>query len=166
MSSIRPSHAGLCAIVLALAGCDAPRSSAPASPPPRAEAAAPDGKPNAAAMVGAPDATTEAGMAAFAGRIWRVRQSSAVAPGTTYAFLDDGTLVIDAPQGTPMYGRWSYQDGALLLTEEGIGYPAEILELTRDRLRLRSHNPGEPVEITLTPAPDPPLPPARPPDAR
>ena len=42
------------------------------------------------------------------------------------------------------------------MTEEGIDYTVDILEQEEARLRLRSHNPGEPVEITLVPAAAPP----------
>jgi hypothetical protein len=35
------------------------------------------------------------------------------------------------------------------MIEEGIPYPTDILELTADRFRIRSHNPGEPVEIGM-----------------
>lgn len=146
----------LCAALLLLAACGA---TTPASPPA-------SGTADAAATAGSHNTIAEAGPALLSGRVWRVQDSTAVAPGTTYAFLDDGTLVIDSPHGTPLHGRWSYRDDALTLTEEGIDYPTDILELTRERLRLRSHNPGEPVELTLVPAPQPPLPPSSPPDAR
>jgi len=39
------------------------------------------------------------------------------------------------------------------MVEDGIPYPVEILELTEDRFRIRTRNPGEPVEMTLVPAP-------------
>ena len=34
---------------------------------------------------------------AFAGKVWRVTQSTAVSPGTTYDFRGDGTLVVSSP---------------------------------------------------------------------
>lgn len=95
---------------------------------------------------------------AFVDRVWRVRETSAGEPGATYAFLSDGTLVIDSPNGTPMHGKWSFADGALTMVEEGIPYRVEILGLEAGVFRIRSHNPGEPVDITLVPAPDVPLP--------
>lgn len=97
----------------------------------------------------------------FADRVWRVKESSAVEAGTTYAFLADGTLVIDSPNGTPLYGQWLFDDGALTLVEEGQAYPIEILEHGNDSMRIRSHNPGTPVDILLVAAPDVALPQAR-----
>lgn len=100
----------------------------------------------------------EAGKPAFADRVWRVRSSTAGEPGSTYAFLADGTLVIDSPHGTPMHGKWSYDDGKLVMTEEGAAYPTDIVALDAGTFRIRSHNPGGAVDITLVPAPDVPLP--------
>ncbi|MFC3551385.1 hypothetical protein ACFOLC_10225 [Lysobacter cavernae] len=96
--------------------------------------------------------------AAFVGKVWRVKEASAVEPGTTYAFLADGTLVIDSPNGTPLYGQWTFADGALTLVEEGLSYPADILKLDAGAFHLRSHNPGGAVDIQLVPAPDVALP--------
>jgi hypothetical protein len=98
----------------------------------------------------------------FADRVWRVKESSTVEVGTTYAFLADGTLVIDSPHGTPLHGQWRFVDGALTLVEEGLSYPTEILELGDGFMRVRSHNPGQPVDMLLVSAADVPLPPARP----
>lgn len=100
----------------------------------------------------------EVGKPAFAGKVWRVESSTAGEPGSTYAFLADGTLVIDSSHGTPLYGQWSYDDGKLVLTEEGAAYPTDIVALDADTLRIRSHNPGGTVDIALVPAPDVPLP--------
>jgi hypothetical protein len=94
----------------------------------------------------------------FAGKVWRVQSSTAGEPGDTYAFLADGTLVIDSPHGTPMYGKWSYDDGKLVMTEEGVAYPTDIVALDAGSFQIRSHNPGGVVDITLVPAPDAPLP--------
>lgn len=94
----------------------------------------------------------------FAGKVWRVQSSTAGEPGSTYAFLVDGTLVIDSPHGTPMYGKWSYDDGKLVMMEEGAVYPTDIVALDAGTFRIRSHNPGGVVDITLVPAPDAPLP--------
>ena len=59
---------------------------------------------------------------AFVDKVWHVAPASAQEPGTTYIFLGNGVLVIDSPHGTPMRGRWSYVDGALTMTEEGVTY--------------------------------------------
>lgn len=100
--------------------------------------------------------------AAFTDRVWRVESSSAVAPGTLYTFLSDGTLVIRSDRSTPAYGRWTYTDGALVLIEEGMSYPADILSLDEGSFAIRSHNPGEPVDIRLVLAAGLPLPTAPP----
>jgi len=94
----------------------------------------------------------------FADRVWRVESSSSVAPGTLYTFLSDGTLVIDAQQSTIAYGRWTYENGALVMIEEGIAYPTDVVALDDTSFSIRSHNPGEPVDIKLVAATDVPLP--------
>ena len=81
--------------------------------------------PSAPAPAPGPDAAKPR----FADRVWRVESSSAVAPGTLYTFLSDGTLVIDAQQSTIAYGRWTYENGALVMIEEGIAYPTDIVAL-------------------------------------
>jgi hypothetical protein len=121
-------------------------SAASTTPEPVAPAAAPTGD------------VAEAGKPAFAGKVRRVQSSTAGDPGGTYAFLADGTLVIDSPHGTPMHGTWSYDDGKLVMTEEGAAYPTDIVALDAGTFRIRSHNPGGAVDITLVPAPDVPLP--------
>lgn len=110
--------------------------------------------PNEAAS---PDAPAVA-PAAFVDKVWRVKSSSAVEADTVYAFLSDGTLVIDSPNGTPMRGQWRYEGGKLTMVEDGQSYPTDILRLDASELHLRSHNPGEPVDIVLTLAPEAPLP--------
>lgn len=112
-----------------------------------------------AAPAPAPAPAAEAATApAFAGKVWRMQSSSAGEPGSTYAFLTDGTLVVDSPNGTPMQGSWRYDDGKLVLVEEGIAYATDIVKLDATMFQIRSHNPGGVVDITLVPAPDVPLP--------
>ena len=95
---------------------------------------------------------------AFVDKVWRVEKSSAVEAGTIYAFLADGTLVIDAPNGTPLYGSWNYDNDKLTMTEEGATYPTDILKLDASTFQIRSNNPGGAVEITLVRVLDMPLP--------
>jgi heat shock protein HslJ len=90
--------------------------------------------------------------AGFVNRVWKVSQSSSVAPGTLYAFLSEGTMVIASEHGTPSFGKWRQKEGTLTLVEEGLPYRTEILRQSRDTFRIRMHNPGEPVEITFVPA--------------
>ena len=98
---------------------------------------------------------------AFVGKVWRVEAGGTVEAGTTYAFLDGGTLVVDAPHGTPMTGSWAYVDGKLTMTEEGITSPTDIVSLDATHFTIRSHNPGGVVEIAMVAAPDVPLPTAQ-----
>jgi len=100
--------------------------------------------------------------AAFVDKVWKVKSSGAVEADTVYAFLSGGTLVIDSPHGTPMHGKWSFEGGKLTMIEEGIAYPTDILKLDDSELHLRSHNPGQPVDIMLVAAPGEALPAATP----
>ena len=93
----------------------------------------------------------------FVNQVWRVSESSAVAPGTLYTFLAEGTLVIASPNTRPLLGQWRYENGALTMVEESIPYAVDILEMKAGRLLLRSNNPGEPVSITLMAAERTPL---------
>ena len=52
----------------------------------------------------------------------------------------------------PRSARGVCCESRIEMTEEGIAYTVDILEQDDARLRLRSHNPGEPVKITLVPA--------------
>lgn len=90
--------------------------------------------------------------ASFVNRVWRVARSSAVADGTLYAFLSDGTLVITSPGNKPMVGSWSRSEDGLVMVEEAIPYRVDILTLDDDEFVIRSHNPGAPVDIAMVPA--------------
>jgi len=90
--------------------------------------------------------------AGFVNRVWKVSESSTVAPGTLYAFLSEGTMVIASEHGTPSFGKWKQERDTLTLVEEGLAYRTEILQLVRDTFKVRVHNPGQPVEITFVPA--------------
>jgi ABC-type Fe3+-hydroxamate transport system substrate-binding protein len=137
------------ATVAATSSVATPAPAADASPRPVTTAAMPT-----PATVATPSAPTTA----FVDKVWRVAPSSAQQPGTTYTFLSGGTLVIDAPGGTPMTGAWRQVDGRLTMVEEGIAYPTDIVELDATHLVLRSHNPGGAVLIPLVAAPGEPLP--------
>jgi hypothetical protein len=119
-----------------------------------AAAAAPDPSSPVAAATARPCAPA----APFIDRVWQVRESSAVAPGTIYIFLSDGTLVIAGDKQTPAFGRWTFENDALTMIEESVAYPTEILRLNNNEFTIRSHNPGEAVLITLVPATGVPLP--------
>ena len=82
-----------------------------------------------------------------------------MAPGELRVFLSNGTLVMASSHNTstPAFGTWSYNDGRLTLTEEGLKYDVDILELTGDTFRIRIQSPGEPVIIRFAPAEPSPL---------
>lgn len=88
----------------------------------------------------------------FVNKVWQIKTSNSIEPGMLYVFLSDGTLVMASPSSQPSLGRWTRTEKGLNLIEEGIIYPTEILSLTGDEFRIRSLNPGEPVELQLTPA--------------
>lgn len=149
----------LVASIMVLSACEPTPSATGPTPEPAAVAAPPatPATPEPAAPAPTSD-VAEAGKPAFAGKVWRVQSSTTGEPGSTYAFLADGTLVIDSPHGTPLYGQWTYSDDRLVVTEEGVAYPTDIVALDAGTFRIRSHNPGGTVDITLVPAPDVPLP--------
>ena len=108
-------------------------------------------KPNGSLLSHAPDTTVS-----FVNKVWQVKQSTSVAPGQVYVFLSDGTLVMAAANSKPALGTWTYEDSVLTMVEEGIPYTTDILALTPDEFSIRSHNPGQPVDILLVPADNPP----------
>ena len=135
-----------------LAACQPRAPAADTAAAPAADAPASDPAP------AQPTAPAPATPPRFAGKVWRAAAGGAVEAGTTYAFLDNGTLVIDSPNGTPMVGTWAQADGRMTMTEEGVTYPVDVLQLDDSTFRLRSNNPGGAVEITLEAAPDVALP--------
>ena len=137
-------------MVATLAACSA---QAPPQEAARAAATSAMAAPATAATVAAdavPDTGPASGLPAFVDTTWRVAPGSAVEAGTTYRFLRDGTLAIDAPHGTPAKGAWRYADGKLTMVEEGIAYPTDIVALDATRFVIRSHNPGGVLEIAMT----------------
>lgn len=133
------------------AGPATPASDASVSTPVATSSAVPS-----AATVATP-ATADA-IPAFVDKVWRVGPDSGVEAGTTYAFLRDGTLVIDAPHGTPSKGRWRYAGGRFTMIEEGLAYATDIVSLDAMHFVIRSHNPGGAVEIAMVADQDAPLP--------
>lgn len=85
----------------------------------------------------------------FVDRVWRVHQSSSVAPGMLYVFLSEGTLVIASPYGTPALGTWKLEGDTFTMVEEGLPYRVEVLELSAGKFRIRINNPGAPIEIAF-----------------
>lgn len=134
-------------LTAALCACSAPAPPQEATPAP---ATATTASPATTAADAAPEAPPRSGEPAFVDTTWRVAPGSAIEAGTTYRFLRDGTLAIDAPHGTPAKGAWRYADGKLTMVEEGIAYPTDIVALDATRFVIRSHNPGGVIEIAMT----------------
>ena len=134
-------RAGSIAVLLLAAACSREPETASAS---------------VAAVPATPPASVKPG---FVNKVWEVSVSTGVAPGTLYAFLSDGTLVITSPNTKAAFGAWAYTNGALTMIEESRDYKVDILKLSHEELRLKSNNPGGSVEILLVPARVAPLPP-------
>ena len=103
-------------------------------------------------MSASPGTAPAASPATFVNRVWRVADSTAVAPGQLYVFLSEGTLVMTSPSSTPSLGTWRRAGNGFTMVEEGRPYRVDILALTDQEFRIRSHNPGQPVDIRLVPA--------------
>jgi heat shock protein HslJ/uncharacterized membrane protein len=119
----------------------------------------PEPAPAAAPAARAPAAQPEPAAAApsFVNRVWSVAESKQVEEGALRVFLSDGTLVMASPDSKPAFGQWRSEGGRLTITEEGRSYPTDILALRDDAFRIRMHSPGEPVEMLLAPAEQPPI---------
>lgn len=85
-------------------------------------------------------------------RVWQVSRSISVVAGTLYVFLSDGTLIITSAGNKPLVGSWSRSATGLVMIEDSITYQVDILDLGADTFAIRSHNPGEPVDIAMVPA--------------
>jgi hypothetical protein len=127
----------LAAALLAIFGCSAP-DSAP--------------EPSANSTATAPSAEASPDSPSFVNKVWVVAESKYVASGELRVFLSEGTLVMASSHSTPAFGKWHYQDGKLTITEEGLDYQVEILELNEERFHIRILSPGEPLEILFVPA--------------
>lgn len=88
-------------------------------------------------------------LAALVNRVWVVEESNAVATGTLYVLLEEGTLVISSSYSEPLLGQWRLEGERLILVEQGLDYAVDVISLDPERVRLRIHNPGVPVEMTL-----------------
>jgi hypothetical protein len=132
-----------CLLLLSACGRDASAPVAETTPPAATPASSPEPPPPPVL----PSPVTS--MPIFVGAPWHAVDGSGVATGTRYTFGPDGTLLIEAPGGTPSTGAWKVVDGALTMTEEGIDYATDIVEQDAGHLHLRSHNPAGVVELLL-----------------
>lgn len=140
--------AALAAIVF-LSACsreEAPPPSAPASAPAAAAATA---VPVATLPASAPATPVDPDL--LSAQVWRVVASPTVAAGSLYVFLPDHTLLVATPGSDVAQGRWRLDGGRLVMVEEARPYPVDVLALDARQLRLRMHNPGTPVKMTLEP---------------
>lgn len=100
-----------------------------------------------------PEAVAAPGPAAsFVNRVWRAVAANGQPRDELYVFLSGGTLVITSSTGTPMVGRWAHVGERITMVEAGVEHTADILALTTDQFRIRSYNPGEPLELLFVPA--------------
>ena len=90
--------------------------------------------------------------ATFVNRVWRAVEANGAPRDDLYVFLSGGTLVITSSTGTPMVGRWAHVGERVTMVEAGVEHTADILTLTADEFRIRSYNPGEPVELRFVAA--------------
>lgn len=93
------------------------------------------------------DARPAPSQAEFMDRVWRVVESPQVEEGSVRIFLEGGTLVMDSPHAEPAFGRWTMEDDNLVISEDGIRYPVEIVTLTDQTFRILLRGPGDPVDI-------------------
>lgn len=144
----------LIAVAAALSACsaDAPPADTTTVAVPATPAVTPLPSPNRASETTTPVPAAQALTPAFADIPWKVVDSAGGQAGTVYTFASDGSLLIDAPGGTPTTGQWSYADGKLTMVEEGVAHPTDIVSLDEGHFVIRSHNPGGTTDIALVPA--------------
>jgi heat shock protein HslJ len=85
----------------------------------------------------------------FANKVWKVEKSTGVQPGLVYVFLSDGTLLIASGNSIPTLGKWTFDGTTLTMIEEGIAHKVDILAQSEDRLAIRIHSAGPPLDISL-----------------
>ncbi len=126
--------------LLLLCGCRTD-AAAPAAPAPGND----DPTPVASATSAAPS---------FVGKAW-VGEGSGDLPGVLRIFLPDGTLVMDSCWETYRLAEWRMDGGRLVITEERMEIPAEVLSASDAELRLRLTLVDGTKEETYRPAPVP-----------
>jgi heat shock protein HslJ len=85
----------------------------------------------------------------FANKVWKVEKSTGVQPGLVYVFLSDGTLLITSGTSIPTLGRWTFDGTTLTMIEEGIAHKVDLLAQSEDRLSIRIHSAGPPLDISM-----------------
>lgn len=123
----------MCVLLVLAAGCSKP----PAGPPPIL-----------------PKGPVEE-VPSFVNRVWRVTSSPTVSPGSLYAFLSDGTLVVTSPSTKAVLGMWTYKGNILLLIHSGVPLYADIVKLDAMELQIKTKAPANPIEISFRLAEEP-----------
>ena len=91
----------------------------------------------------------------FVGRAW-AGQDAQAPPGALRIFLPDGTLLMDSCFETYRLAEWRMVPGGrLVIVEEGVEIPAEILSASGTELKLRLTLRDGTKEETYRPAPVP-----------
>ena len=91
----------------------------------------------------------------FVGKAW-VGQSAEGPPGALRIFLPDGTLLMDSCFETYRLAEWRrVPGGRMVIVEEGVEIPAEILSASGAELKLRLTLRDGTKEETYRPAPVP-----------
>lgn len=85
----------------------------------------------------------------FLNKVWKVEKSTGVQLGQVYVFLSDGVLLITSGTSIPTLGRWTFDGTQLTMIEEGLPHKVDILAQSDDRLSIRIHSPGPPLDISL-----------------
>jgi heat shock protein HslJ len=91
----------------------------------------------------------ESGLPPFANKVWKVEKSTGGQAGLVYVFLSDGVLLITSGNSIPTLGKWTFDGTMLTMIEESIAHKVDILTQTEDRLSLRIHSPGPPLDMSL-----------------
>ncbi|HSN85823.1 MAG TPA: hypothetical protein VL025_03650, partial [Thermoanaerobaculia bacterium] len=91
----------------------------------------------------------------FVGKAW-VGQGAEDPPGALRIFLPDGTLLMDSCFETYRLAEWRMVPGGrLVIVEEGVEIPAEVLSASGAELKLRLTLRDGTKEETYRPAPVP-----------
>ena len=89
--------------------------------------------------------------------MWRIVSPAGRAPGSFYAFLSDGTLVMTSCVETYRLATWRLMSPQRVeITEDTITrYEADIARADQARFELRLHLKSEVVDLALEPAATP-----------
>jgi hypothetical protein len=130
---LKTIRSAMCLLLVLVSGCSKP----PAGPAPV--------QPNGPVEV----------VPSFVNRVWRVTAATNIPPGSLYAFLSDGTLVVTSPTTKAALGMWTFKNNVLTLVQEGVPLAADIVKLDSMELQIKMRPPAEPFEVAFRLAEDP-----------